>query len=131
MFFLVRRLFKQLLATALIGFVIRKAMTSENPRVKQVGYQANRLVGGVFAPDESGHRGPRLGRVGRSAGSALVGGAISYFFDPQQGYDRRARVKAFASDRMHRNREPLALPRGQYEVPAAGVERAVPRAATG
>ena len=131
MFILVRRLFKQLLATALIGLLIRKAMSSDNPRLKRVGHQANRLLGGVFGLDETGHRLPRARRAGRSAGSALVGGAISYFFDPQQGYDRRARVKAYASQRMNRSREPLALPGARPDDSAPRVERAVPRAATG
>src|SRR5688572_9615475 len=110
MFFFVRRLFKQLLLTAVIGFVIRKAMASGNPRVKRVGHEANRLLGGVFGLDETGRRLPRARRAGRSASSALLGGAVSYFFDPQQGYERRARVKTYASERMRRNRDPLALP---------------------
>lgn len=131
MFFFVRRLFKQLLLTALIGFAIRKAMSSDNPGVKRVGHGANRLLGGVFGLDETGRRLPRTRRAGRSAGSAVLGGAISYFFDPQQGYDRRARVKAYASERMRRNREPLALPGSHADTSAPFVERAVPRAATG
>jgi hypothetical protein len=130
MFLLFRRVLKQLFLTAFIGLVIRRLMSSTNPRAKQVGYQANRLLGGVFGLDETGRRVSRRRAVGRSAGSAIVGGALSYFFDPQQGYERRARAKTFAAERLRRGREPLALPRGQYEMSPA-VERAVPRAASG
>jgi hypothetical protein len=109
--FFFRRIIKQLLITTLIGFVIRKLMASSNPRAKQVGHQANRVVGGIVGLDETGHRASRRRRATKSAGTALIGGAMSYFFDPQQGYDRRQRVKTFASDQVARRRStPPALP---------------------
>ena len=129
--FFFRRILKQLLLTALIGFVIRKAMASKNPRVSRVAQQTNRYLGGFVGLDETGRRAPRSRRVGRSAGSAVIGGVVSYFLDPQQGYDRRQRVKTYASERMSRNRDPLALPGATTTTTSApAVERAVPRAAT-
>ncbi len=58
-----RRIIKQLLLTALIGFVIRKLMASQNPRAKQVGTQANRLIGGGVGLDEAGRRAKRSRRA--------------------------------------------------------------------
>lgn len=113
-----RRIFKQLVLTALIGFVIRKLLQSENPRAKQIGTHANRLVGGVFGLDETGRRVRRRHRAAGGAGSALVGGALQYFFDPQQGYDRRAKAKAFAQEKLQRSRNGRPL-----LTPATGVTR--------
>jgi hypothetical protein len=103
MFFL-RRIIKQIVLVTVIGFVIRKLMASSDPRAQKVGHQINRVVGGVFGLDERGHRVPRRHRTAmtKSAGSALVGGALSYFFDPKQGYDRRAKAKTFASEKLAR-----------------------------
>jgi hypothetical protein len=113
-----RRIFKQLILTALIGFVIRKLLSSENPRAKQIGMQANRLVGGVFGLDETGHRVSRKRRASKSAGTALFGTALGYFFDPVQGYERRAKAKAFASEKLKRARTDRPM-----LTPATGVTR--------
>lgn len=122
-----RRIFKQLLITAAIGFVIRKLMASNDPRLKQAGHRANRMVGGVAGLDETGHKAKRAHRVTRSAGTALVGGAIGYFFDPQQGRERRERAKSFASEQLAKRRPASRsasslpapeLPAGSY-VPAS------------
>jgi hypothetical protein len=130
MVFLFRRLIKQLILTALIGFVIRKALASKNPRVQQTAQQANRLLGGFVGLDETGNRVSRRRAMGRSARGAVVGGALSYFFDPQHGSERRARVKTFASERLRRDQQPLALPDGRYNA-GPSVERAAPRAVSG
>ena len=113
---LFRRLIKQLVLTTLIGLVVRKAMRSDTPRVKTAGLQANRLLGGVFGGDE-GHHGPsRKRRAAKSAGTALVGGAMSYFFDPAQGHERRTRAKEFAVTRLHRNGStPKELPAARFD----------------
>jgi hypothetical protein len=119
MMILFKRLIKNLVLTAVIGFVIRKLMASQNESVSNFGHRTNRMLGGVFGLDERGRRAPRRGRaVTKSAGSAAIGGILSYFFDPQQGADRRARAKTFASERMHRSNghTPQALPAGRYEV---------------
>lgn len=114
-----RRIIKSLLVTALVGFVVRKAMGSTNPRVQRIGTQTNRLIGGVIGLDETGHRAPRKRRraMTNSAGSALVGGVMGYFFDPVQGRQRRERAKTFARERFagrngHRNLLPEATPTG-------------------
>ena len=110
--FLFKRLFKQIVLTAVIGFVIRKLMSSNDPRAQRIGHGANKLVGGVIGLDENAQRVPRRRgrRVARSTATAAVGGAMSYFFDPVQGAERRARAKRFASDKMHRNGDQHLLP---------------------
>jgi hypothetical protein len=121
---LFKRLIKNLLLTALIGFVIRKLMASQNPNVASAGHRANKLLGGVFGLDERGRRAPRRGRaVTKSAGSAAIGGILSYFFDPVQGQERRAKAKTFASERMRKNgHSTQALPAAKFEVgPASRV----------
>lgn len=112
MVFIFKRLFKQMVLTALIGFVIRKLMSSDNDRAKRVGVGANKLVGGVIGLDEHARPIPRRRgrRMARSAATAAAGGAMSYFFDPVQGADRREKVKRFASERMHRNGQQHLLP---------------------
>jgi hypothetical protein len=46
-----------------------------------------------------------------SAGSAVVGGLMSYFFDPQQGRERRERAKTFAKEKLaRRNGQAYLLP---------------------
>lgn len=107
-----RRIIKSLLVTALVGFVIRKAMSSDNPGVQRFGHQANRLIGGVIGLDETGRRVPRRRRraMTNSAGSALVGGVMSYFFDPKQGRERRERAKTFAQQRLARRNGHHLLP---------------------
>lgn len=99
-----RRIIKSLLVTAVVGFVIRKAMSADNPNVRRFGHQANRLVGGVIGLDETGHRLPRRRRraMTSSAGSAVIGGVMSYFFDPQQGRHRRERARTFAQQKLAR-----------------------------
>ncbi len=110
MFFL-RRIIKSLLITAIVGFVIRKAMGSTNPKVARIGHQANRFIGGPIGLDESGRRRPRRRAVmTNSAGSALVGGLMSYFFDPHQGRERRERAKSFARERIVRRNDQHLLP---------------------
>lgn len=113
MFFFLRRLIGRFLFVAILGWVINKLRESDNPRAQKVGYTANRALGGVFGTN--GLRGPsRRRRVGRSAGSAAVGGVLGYFFDPVQGRDRRARVKTFAAEHLHR-------PNGRAALPAATI----------
>ena len=119
----VRRLLKQMVLTAVIGFVIRKLMSSDNPRAKRFGDGANKLVGGVIGLDE--HARPRPRRrtrgVASTAAKAAAGGAMSYFFDPIQGAERRAKVKRFAGEKLHRNGDrpmlPSAKTAGQTPVP--------------
>ena len=115
--FFFRRIIKQVVLTALIGFVIRKLMSADDPRLKKAGEQANRLVGNAFGIDATGQQRPRRRRsLTRSAGSAVVGGALGYFFDPQNGYDRRSRAKTMAKDRFNRNgTSPAALPAAKFE----------------
>jgi hypothetical protein len=123
MVFLFKRLFKQMLLTAVIGFVIRKLMSSTDPRAKRVGQGANKLVGGVIGLDSNAHPLPRRRgrRVARSAATAAAGSAMSYFFDPVQGAERRAKVKQFASEKLHRDGQqhllPSATSAGQTPVP--------------
>jgi hypothetical protein len=109
---LVKRFAKQIVLTAAVGFVIRKLMSSNDPRAQRIGQGANKLVGGAFGPDESAKPEPRKrGRsVARSAATAAAGGALSYFFDPVHGSERRAKVKSFASERLRRNKERPRLP---------------------
>ena len=125
--FFFRRIIKQLVLTAVIGFVIRKLMSSSNPKAQQVGHQVNRVVGGVFGLDERGNRVPRRRRAAmtKSAGSALVGGALSYFFDPKQGFDRRAKAKTLVNERLARRNG-----NGAYgTLPAATHDASVPQTA--
>ena len=112
MFLLFRRFFKQIALTAIIGFVIRKLMASNDPRAKRIGDGANKLVGGAFGLDENARPLPRRRsrRVASRAATAAAGGAMSYFFDPIHGSERRAKVKQFASERMHRNGDQHLLP---------------------
>lgn len=113
MFIFVRRIIKSLLITAVVGFIIRKAMGSSNPTVQRFGHQANRFIGGPIGLDETGRRLPRRRRraMTSSAGSALAGGVMSYFFDPMQGRERRERAKTFARQRLsRRNGQPILLP---------------------
>ncbi len=110
--FLFKRLFKQLVLTAVIGFVIRKLMSSTDPRAKRIGEGANKLVGGVIGLDANARPLPRRRgrRMARSATTAAVGGAMSYFLDPVPGAERRTRAKQFATDRLHRNGQQHLLP---------------------
>jgi hypothetical protein len=119
MFLLFRRFFKQLVLTAIIGFVIRKLMASNDPRAQRIGDGANKLVGGAFGLDENARRLPRRRgrRAARGAATAAAGGAMSYFFDPVHGSERRAKVKQFASERLHRNGDQRLLPSAS-QVPA-------------
>jgi hypothetical protein len=112
MVFLFKRLFKQIVLTALIGFVIRKLMASENLRAKRFGEGANKLVGGIVGLDENARPKPRRRTrgVASRAATAAAGGAMSYFFDPVHGSERRAKVKHFASDKLHRNGQHPMLP---------------------
>jgi len=109
---LFKRFFKQMLLTALLGFVVHKLMTSDDPRMQAIGRRANRFTGGAFGPhpDDVIPTPSRKRRVARSAATAAAGGAVSYFFDPEHGYDRRAKVKRFASERMQRNGNQPLLP---------------------
>jgi predicted lipid-binding transport protein (Tim44 family) len=126
MFLLVKRFFKQIALTAIIGFVIRKLMASNDPRAKRIGDGANKLVGGAFGQDEHARPRPRrrTRRVARSAATAAAGGAMSYFFDPVQGPERRAKVKRFASERIHRNGETHLLPSAS-QIPTAVPTQAI------
>jgi hypothetical protein len=110
--FVFKRLFKQMVLTALIGFVIRKLMSSENPRAKRVGEGANKLVGGVIGLDEHARPKPRrrTRTVAGRAATAAAGGAMSYFFDPVHGSERRSRVKQYAGEKLHRNGQRPMLP---------------------
>jgi len=100
MFFL-RRLIGRLLFVAVLGWLINKLRDSDNPRAQKVGHTANRVLGGAFGTNANGQVKPKR-RVGRSAGSAAVGGLMSYFFDPDRGFDRRRRVKTFTSQKLGR-----------------------------
>jgi hypothetical protein len=74
-----------------------------------------------MAPNDPSLR-PRR-RVGRSAGSAAVGGVMSYFMDPQHGYERRQRAKRFASRQLSkmRNGQRPMLPEHATPIPAPAV----------
>jgi hypothetical protein len=126
MFFL-RRLIGRLLFVALLGWLINKLRESDNPKAQKVGHTANRIVGGVFGTDVARRSMGRRARVGRSAGSAAVGGLLGYFFDPAQGQQRRARVKTFASERIHRNGNHAALPAATIPAGPASVSSAQSR----
>jgi hypothetical protein len=110
--FLFKRFFKQILLTALIGFTIRKLMSSKDPRAQRIGAGANKLVGGVIGLDENARPLPkkRGRRAAKSAATAAAGSAMSYFFDPVHGSERRAKVKRFANERMRRNGQQHLLP---------------------
>lgn len=112
MTFLIRRIVKSLLLTALVGMLIRKGMESSNPKLSAFAKRTNRLLGGFVGLDETGHPAPRRRRrtMAGSAGSAVVGGAMSYFFDPRQGRERRERAVSFAKRRIDRNGSTRALP---------------------
>lgn len=114
--FLLRGLIKQIVAVAAIGFVVRKLIASGDPRAQRVGTTANRVMGNVFGVDAHGERTRPRGRgLVRSAAGAAFGGAMSYFFDPAQGRDRRARATKATVGRMRRNgKDNVAL------LPAAG-----------
>lgn len=118
MFLLFRRFLKQIAVTAIIGFAIRKLMASNHPRAKRIGDGANKLVGGAFGQDAEPQPRRRTRRVAGSAATAAAGSAMTYFFDPIHGSERRAKVKRFANERMHRNGETRLLPSaGQIPVP--------------
>jgi hypothetical protein len=110
MAFLFRRLLRPLIITTIVGFLVRRLMASEDMRMQRIGRGANRFMGHPFGPEEQPH--PHRGRrLAKTATTAAVGGAMEYFFDPIQGADRRARVKRFASDKLHRNGHgPILLP---------------------
>lgn len=127
---LVRRLIKQMVLTAMIGFAIRKLMSSDNPRAKRFGEGANKLVGGVIGPDEDMRPEPRTRtrRVASRAATAAAGGALGYLFDPAQGAERRAKVKRFATEKLHRNGQHL-LPEASQRpiaVPTDAIAPSVP-----
>ncbi len=107
-----RPLVKQAIVTTVLGFVIHKLMASDDARARRVGERANKLVGSAFGPDTHAMPKPRSrrGRAVRSAATAAAGGVVSYFFDPAQGADRRAKAKRFATEHMHRNGERTLLP---------------------
>lgn len=119
MLFLFRRLIKQFVLTAIIGFVIRKLMSSNDPRTKRIGEGANKLVGGVIGLDANANPVPRRrGRgMAKRAATAAAGGAMSYFFDPAQGAQRRQRVKRYASEKLNRNGQPPMLPAAETGSP--------------
>lgn len=107
MFFL-RRLIGRLLFVTALGFVIRKLRESDNGRARRIGEGANKALGGPFGAANGKVARPRR-RIFRSAGSAAVGGAMSYFFDPDRGRGRRDRVKGYAKQRLARARHEPAL----------------------
>jgi len=107
---LVKRFAKQIVLTTILGFAIHKLLASEDPRAQRVGHTANRLVGGAFGPETTETPRSRTRTVAKAATTAAAGGAISYFFDPSSGADRRAKVKRFATSRLGRTSDPYALP---------------------
>jgi hypothetical protein len=112
-----RRLIGRFLFVAVLGWLIRKLRGHENPKVQKVGATANRALGGAFGldpNDPSLTQKPR--RMRRSVPGAAVGGLMSYFFDPAQGSERRAKVKRFASEQMSKAR----ASRPQLPAPAYG-----------
>jgi hypothetical protein len=119
MFFLLRRWIGRFLFVAIVGWLVNKLRESDNPKAQKVGHAANRVLGGVFGTDVLRPQMTRKRRVTRSASSALVGGAMSYFFDPVQGRDRRARVKTLATEKLNRNGHHPELPAAQ--IPAGPV----------
>jgi hypothetical protein len=126
-----KRFSKQIVLTAVIGFVVRKLLASDDERAQRIGRGANKLVGGAFGPDEIARPQPRhLGRIAvRSAATAAIGGAVAYFFDPTNGAERRARVSTFARDRLRRNTYRPALPAPEQfrsGVPSQAVAPGVP-----
>lgn len=112
MFFL-RRMIGRFLFVAVLGWVIRKLRSSENPNAQKVAHTANKVLGGAFGVDATGQT-VRPRRMRRSAGSAAVGGILSYFLDPKQGRERRDRVKTFASEQIRRAKQTPALPPAQF-----------------
>jgi hypothetical protein len=116
--FFFKGIFKQLVIASVIGFVIRKLMASDNPRAKQAGQSANRVVGGAVGLDETGHKAKRGRRVTKSAGTAVVGGALGYFFDRRQGRERRERAKSFLSEQLAKRRNGSVSSLPAPELPA-------------
>ncbi len=121
MFFL-RKLIGRLLFVTILGYVIRKLRDSKDPRAQKVGNTANKVLGGAFGVNANGRGARPRGGVRRSAGSAAVGGLMSYFFDPAQGADRRARAKNFAKERIGRARQQPLLPERATPIPAGAVQ---------
>lgn len=102
--FLIRGLIKQIMVVTAVGFLVRKLMASGDSRAQRVGRTANRVMGNVFGVDAEGQRTRPRGRgLVRSAAGAAFGGAMSYFFDPVQGRDRRERVRTSTVGRIRRN----------------------------
>jgi hypothetical protein len=130
---LAKRLIKQFVMTALIGFVVHKLMNSSNPRLQTIGRGANRVTRGAFGPDADELAPPkrRVQRAATSAATAAAGASLSYFFDPERGADRRAKVRRVVAQRLH-DREPYLLPAASTSsgtpgtVPSQAVAPSVP-----